>query len=171
MIPGIDVDRVLQKLAKPLLATEVRPALEVAYLAMAADRSLRDEEYQAFEQMALHVTSHVQDPDASPYRAGSVDQRGVEMVRRIQTMLDDFAVALDREGTKARLASAAAGLTRPAARDLAYQLAFLMTISDLDTNDLETRFEDRSRRALELSDDWAEALVDEVLGLVDGRDA
>lgn len=45
MIPTRDVDRVLSGLGKSLLASEIEAALEVTYLAMAADRSLQPEEH------------------------------------------------------------------------------------------------------------------------------
>lgn len=164
MNASLRVRSVLEKLGKALMASEMEPALEIAYLAMAADRSVRDEEYEAFEQMVGYVAEHIL-PDDQPYRRSQKAAVTVAPGRAGQ-LFDRFAAAKDRDGAAERLAAAAAKLPRPAARDFAFQLAYLMFISDFDTNDSEVRFENRARRALELSDDWSESLVDELLGAV-----
>ena len=57
------------------------------------------------------------------------------------------------------LRHAAVVLTRPSARDFAFQLSFLMFSSDLDTNQAESQWEGRIVRTLEISEDWSNALV------------
>ena len=146
---------------------EAEAILEVSYLAMAADRSLRDEEIAAFEMLTRHVLELV-GPDSDGYRTQAGGAAAGESERRIAERHDRYALALERDGRGERLAMLARSLARPAARDLAYQLAYLMALADLDASEHEAKFDDQLKRALALTDDWAEALADDVLGALDG---
>ena len=163
MVPTIAIPRVIEKLGKHCLVAEVGPVLEIVYLAMVADGSVRDEELAAFDVIAGYLWGNVERATDRPYREQPVSE-SVEV--DVDSLLDEYGRNVEREGARSRLRHAAVVLTRPSARDFAFQLSFLMFSSDLDTNQAESQWEGRIVRALEISEDWSNALVNEVLSAV-----
>ena len=129
-----------------LTASEKKAVLEVAFLCIAADIRLGEEEIDAFRRAARMLFG---------------DAYGVVELNR---SLDVFSAEVRKKGQQARLQELAQQLTRPPARDQAYKLAYAMALSDLDTNDEEFAFDVELQQALGLTSDWAEALADDVLG-------
>jgi len=149
----LDVDQVLPEGIHADISDQERSAmLEVAYLAIAADGKLMEEELDAFVQAMLLLYG----PDASP-----------DQVKRV---VDHLLAQFERGQDEALLADLAADLSRPFARDQAYKLAYAMTMSDFDTDDEEFHFDQRLRQALCLSEDEAEALADQVIDAVRPED-
>jgi hypothetical protein len=119
----------------------------VAYLAITADGILADEELDAFVKAMLVLYGPRVTKDSVRAKAGELSERA------------------SAEGQDKRLARAAAKLARPFARDQAYKLAYAMAMSDYDTNTCEFEYDQRLRSALGLTEDQAEGLVDEVIGV------
>jgi hypothetical protein len=138
-----------------LTAAEVDAILEVVYLAMVADGVLAEEEADAFVRTMLRLLG----PHATESR-----------VRRI---MKSFERRLERgercvAARCGRVDEVAAALRRKPARELAYKLAFVMSLSDLRTNELEFLFDQQLRESLGLSDARADELADEAAGAVIG---
>jgi len=129
-----------------LTRPESEDLLAVSYLAMRADGRLTAEEQDAFERMAQLLLGGMEQGEAM--------MRGFEGI---------FAA----KGQDGMLAEVAGRLARPAAREEAYKLAYVMSLSDLDTNDDEFLFEDELREALGIGEDRAEELMDEVIEAID----
>lgn len=145
----LDVEKVLPAGIHADISDQERSAiLEVAYLAIAADGKLMEEELDAFVQAMLLLYG----PDASP-----------EQVKKV---VDHLISQFEQGEDQAMLSALAADLTRPEARDLAYKLAYAMAMSDLDTDDDEFHFDLRLREALGVTDEAAEALVDQVIDAI-----
>jgi hypothetical protein len=146
----------LEKAFPPGVAAQVtdeerEAMLEVAYLAIAADGRLGDEELEAFVQAMLVLHGPTVDAAAVRLKAGSLAERS------------------SLEGRDARVLKAAGRLGRPFARDQAYKLAYAMAMADFDTNTCEFEYDQRLRSALGLTEDQAEALVDEVIEAFDAK--
>lgn len=136
-----------------LTAEEREAILEIAYLAIWADHKLHDEEIAAFRAVASKLRDLV-DKDPTPSELLSE--------RELNAILDRFAKGLERAEADERLRVLAAGLTRNAARGLAYKLAYALSLCDLETADEEFEFDLQLIDSLKLTQDEASALADEV---------
>lgn len=132
-----------------LSASEIEDVLAVAYLAMRADKRLSEEEIDSFERAVVSLFGAASTPDLATQ------------------LMDRFAEQLAKQGLEPMLAEVAGRLTRIDARHQAYKLAYGMSLSDLDTNDDEFLFEDELRRTLGITEDSAEALIDEVIEAIE----
>jgi hypothetical protein len=145
----LDVEKVIPEGIYADISGQERSAmLEVAYLAIAADGKLMEEELDAFVEAMLLLYG----PEASP--------------EQVQKVVDHLIQQFEQGDDEALLGSLAAELTRPEARDLAYKLAYAMAMSDLDTDDNEFHFDLRLRKALGIDDQQAEVLVDQVIDAI-----
>jgi hypothetical protein len=131
---------------------EVDAIAEIAYLTIAADRRLADEEVEAFRAVVEQLRG-VKLPD------GALDRVLDEMYGRAER-------ARGREdGSRGyadeRLHALAAKLSPPS-RELAYRVAYAMGLVDLDASDEEFELDLQLMDALELSSERAEELADEV---------
>lgn len=119
--------------------------LEIAYLTMAVDEQLRDEEIDAFSVIAAAMLGHKLDDNALP------------------AWLDRFAEGVDRDSVQNRLEQCVASLGKDTAAKLAaYRVACLMAMSDMDAADREFEFDLDLIAALGISQDDADRVVDEV---------
>ncbi len=111
----------------PFSRATAESILEIAYLTMAVDEELRDEEIEAFSIIAatmLHGSG----------KQGSLDDPS------LRTWLDRFGDDLSKENIDARLEAAVAKLGDDHAAKLAsYRVACLMAMSDLDAADQRVR--------------------------------
>jgi tellurite resistance protein len=149
----LDVSRVLSENIHELVEPAERDAmLEVAYLAIAADGKLMEEELEAFVTAMLLL-----------YGPGTSSD---QVRRTVDHLIDQF----ERGEDQVLLTELASHLTRSFARDQAYKLAYAMAMSDFDTDDQEFAFDQRLRRALELDDEQAETLTDQVIDAIRSRD-
>lgn len=137
-----------------LTKKEAAAILEIAFLAIAADRKLRDEEIEAFRGVAGRLK------DLS---SGGAAPSGPMGDRELQGVLDSFSADMDREVADERLLVLAKDLERPEIRALAYKVAYALALCDLDTSDEEFEFDLQLVDALDLSQDDVGALEDEVL--------
>jgi len=128
-----------------LTEAEKQAVLEVAFLSIASDRRLGEEEIDAFFRVSQRILGE------------SFGER------ELDDSVERYGLEIRKKGLHPRLLELASELTRPMARDQAYQLAYTMALSDLDTNDEEFAFDLNLQEALGISHDWAETLADDVL--------
>jgi hypothetical protein len=122
--------------------------LEIAYLTMAVDEELRDEEIDAFSVIAAIML-------------GQGGQRLDDAALR--AWLDRFSGELDRDTIVERLDQTVKRLgDDQTARVAAYRVACLMAMADLDAADREFEFDLDLIAALGLSQEEAEGVLDEV---------
>ncbi len=135
-----------------LSKAEADGILEIAFLAIAADRKLHDEELVAFRAVAGRLRQL-----SGSASAPTVSDRDFELI------LERFGPDLDREVAEEHLRARGAELTRPEARKLAYKVAYALALCDLETSDEEFEFDLQLIDALALTTEEADALEDEVL--------
>ena len=127
--------------------------LEIAYLTMAVDEDLRDEEIEAFSVIAATM---LQQKRASG---------GIETLddNSLRDWLDKFAGQLDRATIQDRLEAAVKSLgDNHLARLAAYRVATLMAMCDLDAHDREFEFDLQLIATLGVSQEEADTIIDEV---------
>ena len=133
--------------------SEVDAVVEIAYLTIAADRRLADEEVAAFHRVLERL------------RGASVAQAELDKV------LDDMYERADKaRGERGyadeRLRALASKMSVPA-RELAYKVAYAMGLADMDSSDEEFELDLQLQDALEISNERAEALAGEVMAVLD----
>ncbi len=134
---------------------ETDAILEVAYLTSAADGRLSDEENESFRAIAARLRG---------LAAGApVDVTDPAL----DELFERYAVRQDHTDVATRLTALRAALQRPAARDLAYKVAYAMSLCDLETGDEADELDDLLIEALGLSDEDADALAGEVYEALD----
>ncbi len=127
--------------------------LEIAYLTMAVDEDLRDEEIEAFSVIAASMLQ----PNRGSASAEALDDAA------LRDWLDKFAGQLDRATIQDRLEAAVKSLgDNHAAKLAAYRAACLMAMADLDAHDREFEFDLQLIATLGVSQDEADTIVDEV---------
>ncbi len=154
-------ERVLRVLppgvALVLTKEESAAVLEIAFLAIAADRNLRDEELEAFRGVAgrlRDLTAKAPGSAQTPHEVGD---------REFERILESFSGDMDRAVADERLRIVAAQITRPDIRALAYKIAYALALCDLATSDEEFEFDLQLVEALGLQHDHVESLEDEVM--------
>ena len=140
--------------ALALTKKEAAAILEIAFLAIAADHKLRDEEIEAFRGVAGRLK------DLS---SGSAKTSGPMGDRELEAILDSFSADMDRAVADERLLVVAKDLDRAEVRALAYKVAYALALCDLDTSDEEFEFDLQLVDALNLSQEDVGALEDDVL--------
>ncbi|NUP12765.1 MAG: hypothetical protein HOW73_42535 [Polyangiaceae bacterium] len=138
--------------------------LEIAYLAMAVDEQLHDEEIDAFSVIAASMIGGRAKASSTAYR-GSNDKGGPRELddAALRMWLDRFSGDLDRESIQQRLQAAVSSLGDDRnARLAAYRVACLMAMSDLDAADREFEFDLDLIATLGLTQDEADRIVEEV---------
>lgn len=148
-----------------LSAPEREAILEIAYLAIAADRTLREEELEAFRGVAGKLRDLVGDPAEGPTSKHPLALRENRELtdRELARLLDHYAAGLARSAADERLRVLAGALGRPEAKAVAYKVAYALALCDLDTSDPEFEFDLQLIDSLGLTQDEAGALADEVL--------
>jgi len=144
-----------EKLRATMTPAEVDAVLELAFLASASDGLLCDEEADAFVRTMLAMLG----PKAAPARVRGIMGRLARRLDRGETCL---------AARCAQVEEAAKSLRRKAVRELAYKLAYVMALSDLETNEAEFIFVEGLREALRIGEDRAPVLADEAAGSVIG---
>lgn len=151
-----------------VITTDERDAiLEVAYLAIAADRSLRDDELAAFRIVAERLRDRTGKPGDAPAAAPPSENRRLSQAE-LDAVLDKFAAGISRADADTRLRALAGRLARPEARRGAYKIAYALALSDLDTSDAEFEFDLQLIESLGLSQEEAEELAGEVVSVFNG---
>ncbi len=148
------VDRALTSL--PKFSNEVgRAIIEIAYLTMAVDGELRDEELDAFSVIAAVMVSEA--GRASPGERKDLEDDD------LRDWLDKLHVNGGQEEVISRLHAAVQKLGGDLeARRAAYRVACLMAMSDLDAADREFEFDLDLIASLDLGQDEAEQILSEV---------
>ncbi len=141
-----------------LTEKEAEAILEIAYLAIAADRRLSDDELVAFRGMMGRLR---------PLAAGGAPATGPVSMKDLDRTLDRLNALLERVDRDEHLRTLASDLS-PAARELAYKVAYALGLADMDSSDAEFEFDLQLVEALDLQNDVAETLADEVMGVLNG---
>lgn len=152
-----------------LTPSERDAVLEIAYLAIAADRVLNDEEVEAFRKVAarLYGVETLGEKDLGVL----LDRFTSRLDHTKATMIpgDDANEAMSerskllRAEADERLRVLAKELPREGSRALAYKVAYALALCDLETSDEEFEFDLQLVDALGLSADQAGELADEVV--------
>jgi hypothetical protein len=144
--------------------------LEIAYLAIAADRVLNEEEVAAFKQVASKLRGG--DGSMSEAELGTLLDRFTNRLEKTRAELepaedmddeDDERKRLLRAEADERLLALTTDLPRPGTRELAYKIAYALALCDLETTDDEFEFDLQLVDALGLTTDRASQLADEVV--------
>lgn len=133
-------------------AAEVDAILEIAYLTIAADRRLSDSELEAFGAVVERLRS------GGPVSRSQLDKTLDDMYARADSARESSRSGYDDE----RLQQLGTKLGAPA-REIAYKVAYAIGLVDMDSSDEEFELDLQLVDALELSNDRAEALANEVL--------
>jgi hypothetical protein len=139
-----------------LTASEIDAIVEIAYLTIAADRRLDVAEIEAFRGVIERLRGQ-RIPD------GALDRVLDEMygrAERARGTKDDGTGYADE-----RLRALAEKMSTPA-RELAYRVAYAMGLADMEASDEEFELDLQLVDALELSNDRAEELADEVIAVL-----
>lgn len=123
--------------------------LEIAFLAVAADAKLSDEELYALSRIAARLSGK-----DGPIPSEELD----EIIAR-------FATWRERKEVDERLQLLGGKLSVPARR-LAYRVAYVLAMCDLDSSDEEFEFDLQLIDALELAAEEAHTLAKEVQELL-----
>lgn len=121
--------------------------LEIAYLAIAADRKIDEIEVEAFSHVGARLLGHENQTLPS---------------EQVDTWLDLFRARLDRSTTLERIEQVAASIHEQDARKAAYRIAFFLGIVDLDASDREFEFDLQLIAALGIDQDTADRIQGEV---------
>lgn len=140
-IPAARLERVVAN-AGGVSAEDVRRALAIACLAVAADGKLADEELDALRVMSAALKG---------FAASSLDAL-------VQSSLN----LPGRDDRVEQLRATADSLTTDEARELAYKLSIATALSDSDAADEEFEFDLDVQDALDLAPDVADRLAAEV---------
>lgn len=127
-------------------AAEADAILEIAFLAILADHRLSDDEIAAFRG----VVGRIQGTAAS--------------AQATDTLLDTLQARSAGVDADERLREIAKPLSAKT-REVAYKVAYALGLSDMDSSDEEFEFDLQLVDALELANDRAEDLADEVMQL------
>jgi hypothetical protein len=146
-----------QRAELTLSKAEAAAILEIAFLAIAADRKLRDEELTAFRQIAARL-KQLASPEAA--NAPAADDISDQELNKI---LDSFSGDMERDVADERLRVLGGELKRTEVRHTAYRVAYALALCDLDTSDAEFEFDLQLIDALELTPAEAEELESQVL--------
>jgi len=133
--------------------SEIDAVVEIAYLTIAADRRLADEEVAAFHRVLERL------------RGSPVAQAELDKV--LEDMYDRADAARGERGYADERLRALAGKMSVPARELAYKVAYAMGFADMDSSDEEFELDLQLQDALEIANDRAEALADEVMAVLD----
>jgi hypothetical protein len=158
--PMVHVERVLPPRAD-FTVGEVDAILEAAYLATAADGVLTKEEIEAFRSVASSLR-HI--------AAGGGGGKGTVKVigdEDLDALFERFAVRSDHVARAERVGAVRGRLGRVEVRELAYKVAFAMSLCDLDANEEEEAYDDELIEAFGIEDDRADALAAEVYAALD----
>jgi tellurite resistance protein len=153
----LHVERVLPPRAD-LTNGEADAILEAAYLATAADGRLSREEHEAFRAVASSLRHIVAGGSGRPAALGDRD---------LDVLFERFAVLSEHAARTARLAAMRDRLGRTEVRELAYKVAFAMSLCDLDANDDEAEYDDELIETLGIEGERADVLAAEVYAALD----
>lgn len=132
---------------------EIDAIVEIAYLTIAADRRLADDEVTAFHRVLERLRGGVVPPAELSHVLDEMYQRA------------DAARGEERGYADERLRELA-GKMSAGARELAYKVAYAMGLADMDSSDEEFELDLQLQDALEISNERAEALADEVMAVL-----
>jgi hypothetical protein len=156
--PAVHVERVLPARAD-LTVGEVDAILEAAYLATAADGHLSPEEHEAFRAVASALR-HIATGGAAG-KAKAIADRDLDL------LFERFSVRSEHVERAERVSAVRGRLGRTEVRELAYKVAFAMSLCDLDANEEEAAYDDELIEAFGIDGERADALAAEVYAALD----
>jgi hypothetical protein len=125
---------------------EAHLLLELAYLTTAIDHDVNDDEVQAFRELFARLKALVV-ADAEPPSEAD-----------LATVLRNFRARTARGKELERITELAAKLDKDPLRELAYKVAFAVTLIDFATTDAEVAVDVALRKALAIDDAKADQL-------------
>jgi hypothetical protein len=128
---------------------EREAVIEIALLAIAADRTINDDELLALRRIA-HKLGGARIADRAEASVDALLERGI----------------VARDEAEARLRELASWLTTPGARAIAYKVAYALALADLASADQEFEFDLQLIDALGLSQELVDGYVAEVVSAV-----
>jgi hypothetical protein len=131
-----------------LTGAQTHAIIEIAYLAVAADRTIHPDEEAALRVFARALGRNGSDAE-------------------IDGLLANGGGGRDREAADARLRVLATGLTTTASRELAYKAAYAMSLADLAAADEEFEFDLELIDALGLTSEAVDELTAEVVAVLE----
>jgi hypothetical protein len=137
---------------------ERRAVLEIAYLSIAADHNIHQDEETALRRIARKLSSR---GGAAKVEVAGADRSDGDA--EVDRLLAEIGVRMARETADARLREVAAKLTTASAKALAYKAAYALSLSDLASSDEEFEFDLQLIDALSLSQDVVDELTDQVM--------
>lgn len=140
-----------------LTETDRAAILEIAFLAVAADHKIHQEEEAALRAIAKRISPASVDSEAE-----------------IDALLLEIGGRIDRETADTKLREVASRLSTVEARSLAYKAAYALALADLASTDEEFEFDLQLIDALHLEQDVVDQLTADVVRAVsppiDGKD-
>jgi hypothetical protein len=161
--PRVHVERVLPPRAD-FTVGEVDAILEAAYLATAADGILSVEESEAFRFVASALR-HVAAGGGGGGGCGGTGK--VIGDKDLDVLFERFAVRSEHAERVQRVTAMRSRLGRTEVRELAYKVAFAMSLCDLDANEEEAAYDDELIEAFGIEGERADALAAEVYTALD----
>ncbi len=152
--PALHVERVLPARAD-LTVGEVDAILEAAYLMTLADGHLSEDEYEAFRTLV------------SAMRGLAAGATKLLNDGELAKVIERYTIRSDHAARDERVTVLRTQLNRPMARELAYKVAFAMSLCDLDASDDEQDYDDELVAAFGIDDERADALAAEVYAALD----
>lgn len=144
-----------------LSVSEFRALLEIAFLAIAADRTIHPDEERALRRVARRLRANV-----SGGTAADVPPRDSEA--EVDALFERLGTGLERDAADARLRALGAELTEPRVRGLAYKVAYALAMADLAAPDEEFEFDLELIDALAIPQESVDALTSEVVSVLQG---
>jgi len=144
--------------------------LEIAYLSIAADRVLNEEEVEAFRAVASRLRG--ESAPMGEAELGALLDRFTNRLEHTKATMVPGDDAEDSETEREKLLRAEADerlralcvdLPRAGTRELAYKIAYALALCDLESTDEEFEFDLQLVDALNLSIDKSAQLADEVV--------
>lgn len=129
--------------------TTAEAILEIAFLAIAADRKIDEVEVEAFAHVGALLV-------------GEGDGEAKLGDHEVNAWLDHFTERLDKSNLVERINEVAGSLELEDARIAAYRISFFLGIVDLDASDREFEFDLELISALHLDQDTADRITAEV---------
>jgi tellurite resistance protein len=155
--PTVHVERVLPAQAQ-LTVGEADAILEAAYLMTAADGTIDEAETEGFRRVASRL------------RGLAVGSAKPVNDRDLEALLKRFGTRSEHAERVERLAALRKQLERPEARELAYKVAFAMSLADLEASTDEEELDQELVIALGLTEDKVAELADQVYEVLGADD-
>lgn len=140
-----------------LASKDAHAIVAIAFLSVAADRTVHPDEESALRAIARRLAPAVTDGDGVWKKPDAL----------VDGLFERIGTSLARDDADARLRATAADVATPAGRELAYKVAYALAMVDLAASDEEFEFDLQLIDALGLAQDDADRWTAEVVEALD----